>query len=213
MNNRNSLMAKATIAGLCMVVCAGVRPATAQDAAAQKPMSMDMSRYAGPVYNGAPALAVTASLVKAGGGAAKYSTATALTSMVGGKLVGAEVGKLTTQYGAEKVKSWLTVFDFAVSDALKIATGAGVKLPSAPLKGKKLAATLVGAGQDKDGAFQIEYLLDKAVTHKIHVQVMNDIDAKFSPEVDSDYHKISNQAMYDVAQALGVKTVKLSEFH
>ena len=47
MNNRNSLMAKATIAGLCMVVCAGVRPAAAQDAAAQKPMSMDMSHLPG----------------------------------------------------------------------------------------------------------------------------------------------------------------------
>jgi hypothetical protein len=204
-----------TVAGLAATLALSVggtiRPAVAQDAAA--PMKMDMSRYSGPVYAGAPALEVTASLVAAGGGPAKYSTATALTAMVGGKLVGAEVGKLTKQYGAEKVGQWLKTFDFAVGDALKIATEAGVKLPKAKIKGKKLATTLVMAGLAKDGTFQIEYLLDKAVSHKIHVKVMDDIDTKFSADVDSDYHKISNQAFYDLAQALGAKTVKLSDFH
>jgi len=187
------------------------RPAMAQEKAMDK---MDMSRYAGPVYAGPPALDVTAALVKAGGGAKKYSTATALTSMVGAKAVGDEVAKLTKQYGADKVTQWLATFDFAVNDALKIATDAGVKLPKpAKLKGDKLASGLVMAGLDKDGAFQIEFLLDKAVSHKIHVQVMDDIDKKYSSDIDGDYHKISNQAFYDLAQALGATTVKLSDFH
>jgi hypothetical protein len=133
--------------------------------------------------------------------------------MVGPKLVNAEVGKLTKQYGAAKVKSWLTVFDYAVDDALGIATKAGVKLPKGNLAGKQLAATLVKAGLDKDGTFYVEYMLDKAVSHKIHVAVMDDIDKKYGAAADSNYHAVTNQAMYDLAHALGAKNVKLAPFH
>jgi hypothetical protein len=176
-----------------------------------------MSRYGGPIYSGAPALAVTAALVAAGGGPAKYSTATALTTMLGAATVKAEVGKLSAQYGAANVTQWLKTFDFAVGDSLKIATAKGIKLPAADPKmtGKALATTLATAGTAPDGTFQIEFLLDKAVSHGIHVQVMNDIDANkaFGKKADLQYHEISNQAFYDVAQALGAKSVKLSPLH
>ena len=173
-------------------------------------------RFGGPVYNGPPALTVTAALVQAGGGAAKYSTAAALVSMVGKTTVNAEVAKLTKQYGASAVTTWLKTFDFAVNDSLKIATAAGIKLPApAPLKGKALAVGLVNAGVDSQGYFQIELLLDKAVSHKIHVAVMNDIDKApgLGKHADLVYHQISNQAFYDLAQALGAKSVKLAAFH
>ncbi len=174
-----------------------------------------MGRFGGPIYSGPPALAVTASLVAAGGGADSYSTATALTNMVGGTLVNSEVAKLTKQYGSDKVTQWLKTFDFAVKDSLKIATAAGVKLPAATLSGKDLAATLVKAGTAPDGTFQIEFLLDKAVSHKIHVQVMNDIDKEpgLGKAADLNYHLISNQAFYDLAQALGATSVKLAPLH
>ncbi len=176
---------------------------------------MDMARYGGPVYTGAPALNVTSALVAAGGGADNYSTATALTAMVGAPTVTAEVGKLTKQYGKARVGSWLTVFDFAVKDALAKATAAGVTLPDPDpsLTGKTLATTLVTAGLDKKNVFYTEYLLDKAVTHNIHVAVMNDIDAKFGAKADTDYHRITNQAMVDVAHALGAKKVKVAKLH
>jgi len=182
-------------------------------AACSSAFAMDMSRYGGPVYSGAPALTVTASLVAAGGGPAHFSAAKALTSMVGPKLVKAEVGKLTKQYGAKKVGSWLNVFDYAVDDALAHATKAGVKLPKPNLKGQALAVALVKAGLDKDGTFYVEYMLDKAVSHPIHDAVMDDIDKKYGGKADSDYHAITNQAMYDLAHALGANTVKLSSFH
>lgn len=170
-------------------------------------------RYGGSSYEGKPALTVTASLVEAGGGPAKYSTAAALTSMVGKKLVDAEVAKLTKQYGKAKVASWLQVGDFAVHDSLRIATKAGVKLPKGNLKGKPLASALVMVGLEKDKTFNIELMLDKAVTHKIHEQVMDDIDKKYGGTADANYHRISNQAFYDLAQALGAKQVKLNKFH
>jgi hypothetical protein len=172
-----------------------------------------VARYGGPSYGGKPALTVTASLVEAGGGPENFSIATALVSMVGEDLVKAEVAKLTKQYGEEKVKTWIEVFNFAVKDSLRIATEAGVKLPKGDLKGKKLAETLVMAGLDKDGTFYTEFLLDKAVTNAIHHKVMDNIDAKFSIEADGVYHQITNQAMYDLAQALGAKKVKLASFH
>jgi hypothetical protein len=173
-------------------------------------------RFGGPVYSGPPALGVTAALVMAGGGPAKFSTAAALTAMVGKATVSAEVAKLSKQYGAAAVTQWLKTFDFAVADSLKIATAKGIKLPAADPKmtGAKLASTLVKAGTDTDGVFQTELLLDKGVSHGVHVQVMYDIDKApgFGKKVDLDYHTISNQAFYDVGQALGMK-VKLAPLH
>jgi hypothetical protein len=174
-------------------------------------------RFGGPVYTGAPALDATASLVSAGGGIDRYSTAVALVSMVGKKTVDAEVAKLTKQYGNDAVTQWLATFDYAVNDALKHATAAGVKLPDPDpmLAGKHLAATLVKAGTAADGTFQIEFLLDKAVSHDIHNAVMDDIDkdSSYGKHADLMYHTISNQAFYDLAQALGAKDVKLASIH
>jgi len=174
-------------------------------------------RFGGPVYTGAPALSVTASLVKAGGGAAHFSTATALVSMVGKDTVNAEVGKLQKQYGKDAVTQWLAVFDYAVTDSLKHAAAAGVMLPAPDkmLTGKDLATMLVKAGTSSDGTFQIEFLLDKAVSHSIHNAVMDDIDKdpSLGKHADLMYHTISNQAFYDLAQALGAKDVKLAPLH
>jgi len=170
------------------------------------------SRYGGPVYTGAPALNVTASLVSAGGGGDNFSIATALTSMVGADLTNAEVTKLTKQYGKDNVDSWITVFNFAVPDSLDKATKAGVTLPAPDLSGKQLAATLVSAGLDSHGVFYTEFLLDKAVTHDIHMAVMDDIDSKYGAPADTNYHRITNQAMVDLAHALGAKA-KLAKLH
>ena len=193
--------------------------ATATAAASSDAMSGTMGssttdRYGGPAFLGAPNLAATAALVKAGGGAANYSTAKALTSMVGGDTVNKEVAKLSKQYGKAKVMQFLKTFDFAVDDSLKIATADGIKIPApAPLSGKALAAALVKTGTASDGTFWTGLLLDHAVSHKIHDQVMDDIDAKYGKTADADYHKISNQAHYDLGQALGDTSVKLAAFH
>src|SRR6185312_8985872 len=104
---------------------------------------------------------------------------------------------------------------FAVNAGLKRATEAGVKLPAAPadLKGAKLAEALVKAGTAPDGVWWSGYLFDVALSHDIHVGVMQDIDAKFGHGADETTHKILNQAMYDVAQALKVPNVKLASLH
>lgn len=174
-----------------------------------------MNWFGGPVYNGEPALQVTAALVAAGGGPEHFSFQKALVSMLGEKTVNAEVAKLTKQYGAQKVQDWIAAMDFYVPDALKIATAKGIKLPAAPadLKGTKLAETLVKAGTAPDGTWWAGWLFDHALSHSIHLQVMADLEAKHGRDYDQNAHRLTNQAMYDVAQALHVKGVKLASLH
>lgn len=177
--------------------------------------SQTMNWYGGPVYDGAPALAATAALVKAGGGADHFSFATALVSMLGQKTVNAEVAKLDRQYGKQEVQEFLKGMTFDVKDGLRLATAAGVQLPAAPadLKGPKLAAALAAAGTAPDGAFWTGYLFDHAISHKLHNQVMIDVATRFGAQDNLVTHKILNQAMYDVAHALGHDSVKLASLH
>ncbi len=177
-----------------------------------------VDRFGGQAYYGAPNLAATVAFVVSGGGPSHFSFEKSLISMGGPKLITAEVGKLSKQYGSKRVKQWITTWNFAVNDTLKQVKRAGIKLPAAaPLKGHALASALVTTGVTKSGpdagAYWTGYMLDRTISHKIHDQTMKDIDAKYGPVADADYHRITNQAMYDLAQALGATSVKLASFH
>jgi len=170
--------------------------------------------FGGAVYNGEPALAVTAALVKAGGGAENFDFSKALVAMLGEKTVNAEIAKLTKQYGADEVNTFVTGMTFAVKDALKRAGEQNIALPApADLSGAALAGALVDAGTTPDGTFWSGHMFDRAISHSLHNVVMADIDAGPGQQADATTHKILNQAMYDVAQALGKKDVKLASFH
>src|SRR5699024_640313 len=143
-------------------------------------------------------------------GADNFSFATALVAMLGQDTVNAEVAKLKKQYGDAAVKQFIGGMTYAVDSGLRLATAAGISLPEAPadLKGPKLARALVKAGQTDDGTFWSGHLFDVALSHTLHNAVMSDIEANVSHQADKTTHKILNQAMYDVAQALGMKDVK-----
>ncbi|GAC1422328.1 MAG: hypothetical protein NVSMB64_30800 [Candidatus Velthaea sp.] len=166
----------------------------------------------GVVYTGEPDLQGAISLVTAGGAPGHFSLVKALTALAGAKTANAEVAKLTKQYGAAKVGSFVAVQNFAVNDAVKKALAAGVKFPSPTLHGAELATQVVKDGL-VDGTYYEGTQLDKLVTHAIHESVMDDIDAKYGKAADGNYHRIADQAHYDLAQALGAKTVKLAAFH
>lgn len=196
------------------LLLAGAAFAGTPDAGYGSGMSMQINRYGGPVYNGAPALPVTVALVVAGGGPQHFSLVTALNHMLGKATVEAEVAKLTKQYGKRRVGEWVSGIEFAVNDTLRIVTEKRIPLPApAPLSGVDLAKTLVSAGTAPDGTFWAGYLFDHALSHGIHMQVMDDTDAKYGSAYDANYHAITNQAFYDVAQALGNKSVHLASFH
>jgi len=166
------------------------------------------SRFSGPgVYTGAPALPVTLSMVIAGGGPGNFQTTT-LVGVLAGPKAGPEVASLTKKFGATKVGNFVKVFNFVVADTLKIVTAKHIALPKTPSpdpkNGKALAAALWGAGQTGNG-FNVEVMLDRAVSHGIHDQVMTDIDAKYGLAADADYHAVLNQAMHDLASVYGLK--------
>lgn len=177
-------------------------------------LSAPINMFGGVSYQGEPALAVTAALIKAGGGSENFNFAKALVSMLGEETVNAEVTKLTQQYGEAEVNTFLEGMNLAINFSLKHATQAGVSLPEpASLSGVELAKTLITAGTTPDGTFWSGYLFDKAVSNKIHHQVMLDINNSAGYEADLTTHKVLNQAMYDVAQALGMDHVKLASLH
>lgn len=158
-------------------------------------------------YLGAPDLPLTLSMVIAGGGPTDFSS-TKLVGVLAGDKTAAEVDKLNKQFGEANVKSFLEVFNFVVNDSLKIVKEKGVQLPSkpepSPSDGKALAAALYKAGVTPDGKYNVEVMLDKLVSHPIHVQVMDDIDAKYGGKADGNYHAVLTQAMMDLKAAYGL---------
>lgn len=163
------------------------------------------TRFSGSccIYTGAPALAVTLSMVEAGGGPSNFSTATLLKTLTGSHF-DAEVAKLTSEYGKAQVGQFLKTFDFVVDDSLKIVGEKKIALPSQPNPNPKdggaLAGALWAAGQTGQG-FNVEVMLDRAVSHPIHFKVMSDIDVKYGLAADAQYHAILTTAMKDLAAA------------
>lgn len=161
------------------------------------------TRFSGSccVYTGAPALQVTLSMVEAGGGPSHFQTVTLLKTLAGSKF-DAEVAKLTKQYGKDQVGQFLKTFDLVVSDSLRIVTEKKIALPSKPNpdphNGEALAGALWAAGQTGEG-YNVEVMLDRAVSHPIHLQVMGDIDNKYGLAADAQYHAILTTAMKDLA--------------
>jgi len=166
----------------------------------------------GVVYTGAPDLQAAVSLVVAGGPVGNFSITKAITALAGAATANAEVAKLTKQYGAAKVTSFVTVQNFAVDDAVKHAAAAGVKFPAPQLKGAALAKRVTVLGL-VDGIYYEGTMLDHLVSHAIHEAVMVDIDNKYGAAADANYHRVADQAHVDLAHALGVTSVKLAAYH
>lgn len=170
--------------------------------------------YGGPIYPGAPTGDVTAELLQIGGTPGSFSTVRTLNTLAGDDVVTAEVAKLKGQYGDEAVDQFIKTFDFAVNDAWTRAGQDNITFPApATLSDHAMAVGLVTLGTSDDGTFWTGLMLDKTISHKVHMQVMSDIDAKYGRDADASYHKISNQLFYDLAQTLGVTAVKLAAFH
>ncbi|MDQ2908385.1 MAG: hypothetical protein M3R44_03430 [Candidatus Eremiobacteraeota bacterium] len=163
-------------------------------------------------YTGSPDLDAAISLVTAGGTPGDFSIAKALTALAGDKTADAEIAKLQKQYGAAKFASFVTVQNYAVNDAVRLATAAGVKFPTPTLHGTALAKTITNLGLENETYYE-GVMLDHVVTHAIHEHVMDDIDQKYGAGPDANYHRIADQAHYDLAQALGMTNVKLAAYH
>ncbi len=195
-----NLRSTAALAALFATIGTGIAAAALMADVVNAP-----TRFSGPccIYTGAPALPVTLSMIEAGGGPKNFSTVVLLKTLTGPHF-DAEVAKLTNQYGKAQVGQFLKTFDFVIDDSLAIVTAKKIALPSRPNPdphdGPALAGALWAAGQTGEG-FNVEVMLDRAVSHPIHFKVMSDIDAKYGLAADAQYHAILTTAMKDLALA------------
>jgi hypothetical protein len=220
-------MLKRTLTAIAAVAVIGLAaPALAQHVTAGNIQSLATAFPSGPdhgmpdgtaggdgaMFGGAPNLQVASSLVAAGGPPGAFSIVAALTDFAGPTVANNEVAKLTQQYGQDRVTSYVIVQNFAVNDAVRVATAAGVTFPAPQIHGVALAKQVVTLGLI-NGTYYEGFMLDHVVSNKVHMAVMDDIDAKYGTVADANYHLISDQAHYDLAQALGVTTVRLAAYH
>ncbi len=172
--------------------------------------------YGGPIYSGPPDVITAGSFITAGGGAKTFTTRTALNNVIGVQLVDPEIETLQKQYGVAAVRSWLRTFDFVIRNGAQEAIAAGLTFPAASPThtGQALFTAMMQDGMDHTTTFWTGTMLDKLVTHPVHASVMRQIDETFGADADADYHKITNQFVFDVAVQLGIgDTVKLSPDH
>ncbi|MGZ3498320.1 MAG: hypothetical protein ACXVAK_12255 [Vulcanimicrobiaceae bacterium] len=143
-------------------------------------------------YLGQPDLPVTAAVVQAGGGATNFDST---------KLLGVlfdndqqTLAAFTTKYGAQRVTQFAQTFNYAIDDALRVATNAGVKLPDPPAdlttNGSALCAALVHDGTMPDGRFDIGYLIEHLLSRQVHIAIMHDMNADQSigTQKNADFH-------------------------
>lgn len=160
---------------------------------------------AAPANTGAPALQTTVDMLTAGSDKTGFQ-ATTLVGHLAGALTSGELASLDKQFGVDDVISFVKTFNFVVNDSIAKVTATKISLPkaSAPVPdGKALSGELYALGVTPDKAFDVEYMLDALVTHRVHVEVMNDIDRNpaLGPKADANYHAVLAQAMSDLKNA------------
>ncbi len=158
--------------------------------------------WKGPtMYDGTPDLRVTAELVAAGGGPAHFN-AKQLVGVMAGKNAPAALAYLTKTYGAANVAAFFRTFTYVVNDSLRYATAKGIKLPAVSMpSGAVLTQHLFAAGTLPNGTYDVGYMLEKLVSHPIHMWVMWDINRQpdLGKQTDETFHIILTDAMHKLA--------------
>ncbi len=158
--------------------------------------------WKGPtMYPGTPDLAVTAEMVAAGGGAAHFDSKK-LVGVMAGKNAPAALAYLTHTYGAKNVDAFFRTFTYAVDDSLKYATQKGISLPSERVpSGSVLTQHLYTAGTLPNGQYDVGYMLERLVSHPIHMYVMWDINKQpdLGRKTDETFHIILTDAMHKLS--------------
>jgi hypothetical protein len=190
---------------VALVLAAIAAPVATTPAAA----ASGVRTYHETIYNGAPDLHLALAVVIAGGGPKDFQAAK-LVGVLAGPATQAEVAKLTNEYGAANVQSFLATFTFAIDDVLRIVTEQKIPLPNNPIPdpsdGGKLSAALVHAGTMPNGRYDVGYMIDRMISHNLHIALMRDINEnpKFGPKANANFHIILTQAILDLKAAYGL---------
>ena len=158
--------------------------------------------WKGPtMYDGTPDLKLTAEVVAAGGGPQHFDSKK-LVGVMAGKNAPAALAYMTKTYGPANVDGFFRTFTYAVDDSLKYATAKGIALPAASVpSGAVLTEQLYKAGTLSNGQYDPGYMLEKLVSHPIHMWVMWDINrqADLGKKTDETFHIMLTDAMHKLA--------------
>jgi hypothetical protein len=176
----------------------------------------ETGKFGGKIHEGAASLQLTAALLQAGGGPEDFSTQSALVHILGRDAANRELTKLTRQYGAAAVRSWLAISDWLVRQGLVQLRNIGSELPSPPddLTGGRLAAALVDAGvAPKDGIFWSSYYYDHLFSHGVNKVLEEDLGRRYGERRARRAYAVNNQLMYDISQSVHAQDVRLAALH
>jgi hypothetical protein len=154
-------------------------------------------------YYGAPDLALTSSMIAAGGGPAHFSSQK-LFLFVAGPSANTEAASLTKRYGAKNVQQFFVTFDSFVDRAVGIVEQKHIALPPPDHEnGEHLARSLYAAGVMPDGRYDVGYMIEHLLSRKMHVALMQEVNADpaIGPQQNAEFHIILTSAMQDLHRA------------
>lgn len=158
----------------------------------------------GPVYAGAPDLALAMAFIDAGGGPGDFSTVRAIDRSFGAAVTQAGLQRLAAQYGPAARDRFVETFDFAINDAWVRAGQHNLHMPAPPgVTGRPLANELVRAGTASDGAFWSHVFLDRTLSEPVAAAVLQDIDARYGPGSSAQFLRTANRFFFDLSQRIG----------
>jgi hypothetical protein len=150
------------------------------------------------VYHGAPNLTWTAELIAAGGGAQHFDARRAVAVLAGSRAP-ETLAYLRGRYGARNVDGFFRTLTFDVDDAVRIAGQHHIALPPVhePVDGRLLSSELYHAGVMPNGRYDVGYMLERLLSHPIHMYVMWDShnDPAIGKRTDEMFHIILTDAV------------------
>ena len=154
-------------------------------------------------YAGTPDLQTTAALLQAGGGTTNFSGKALIKFLAGTKSqYEAEMSALNDKFGVETVNSFLNVFTFVFTDAVKeMQSKSTAPLPAAnqdtASDAESLAEALYKNGVTDEG-FSVTYLFDKLFGHDVHAAVAQAITQKYGEKAGANFETVLTQTMSDM---------------
>jgi hypothetical protein len=201
-------MPSVSLAAAVVAALVSVAAAASAQPAMPSPPPLHPGAVAAPMTGGSPAPAAAGRFGSAGpySGVRSFDSSK-LMSALAGDHTQAEVASLQQRYGADQVKSFLNVFDFAAGQFARYVAAGGLSWPAAPVpdpaNGKGLTVYLYRLGLPPGGRFDVEYLLDRLFSHDVHVKVMDEIDANFGRAADANFHAVLGRALVDLNATYG----------
>jgi hypothetical protein len=201
--------AAAAAAAIMLAGCAS----SAHSTAAQKPVPHTAPRqtitviapanYTEHSYRGRPDLGLTLAVVQAGGGPRRFNSARLFTVLAGDKAK-RESQNLQHLYGKAKMAAFMETFNFAVTDLVSLFKMNGVALPNAPRlsprNGRALTVAIYHAGIMPTGKWDCGYMMERLMTHPVHIALMHDINVArgHGPQHDANFHIILTRMIVDL---------------